>query len=192
METAREIMDRFNWIIEGPRILMLTQRKKEGGTKGNPDRHARKRLVVGEEQFYKELTYMLKNRKQDERVYCSVNARNMDKGIRNFKQLLLDNDYQNQESHHSFYIDIHNRWISAIAKKSTRATNFFLIDIDTDEGMNFQSTLKSLKSKEEIVIIDTYQTKNGYHIITSPYQYPKITPDLKEKINTDGLALLKY
>lgn len=191
---ALQIAERFNYLTEGYRVLMLTQRKKEGGTKGNPDRHASKKVSRDFDSFVDVLTVMLERRTPDMRIYCSVNRRDVDKGIRNFKQLQLDNDYN--PDYPNFYLDVHNRWISAIAKSSARAEGYFLFDLDDNDrhGVICADVHKKLKSLNDVQIIDKYRTKNGWHIITTPFQYPLVFPELHkwDHIKTDGMALLKY
>ena len=78
---------------DGVRLIMLTLRSKEGGKSNNPDRVARKRLSNGIEEFDKivdEFIELSNNSKEPLRIYSSVNKRDINKGIRNFKKLQLE------------------------------------------------------------------------------------------------------
>lgn len=194
MTEAEKIAKRFHWITGGVRVITLMKRKKEGGPT-RTDRAAKKFISLGEEQFVDVLQKVLDQWTPDYRIYCTVNARDMEKAIRNFKQLMLDNDYQNQENKYYFYTDIWNRLISSLQVQSARRDRWFLIDIDDDNknGLKKPDVLKRLEELN-ITIIDTYQTKNGWHIITLPFEYPKLMPELKkwDNVKTDAMALLKY
>lgn len=194
VKEADKIANRFDWLINGVRIITLMQRKKEGGPT-KTDRAAKKFISLGEDQFVDVLQKALDQWTPDYRIYCTVNSRDMEKGLRNFKQAMLDNDYQDNENKYYFYTDIWNRLISALQKPSARFQKLFLIDIDNDDknGLDYKSVLLRLKELEIFIYAD-YQTKNGRHIITEPFEYPKLIPELKklDNVKTDGMALLKY
>lgn len=188
---TQEIHREFSGFMDGVRVFFLIQRSKEGGSnKGD-----KLRKVVSRDRFQAiDVVYNLLVEKQrytePMRIYMSANPRNMRKAIRNFKQQMLDNDYNADEIQEDFYFDIKNRWISSIMKPSARADTHFIIDCDTDGEL--ASALKEL----EVVhfgdaIIKQYKTKNGTHIVTRPYN-PSWTPSVKEKIHKDGLLLLDF
>lgn len=81
-------------------------------------------------------------------------------------------------------------------KQSNKATSNFLIDVDNGDKPDYEEVMHNLLDGG-VIVLDSYETKNGWHIITQPYNYPKITPYLKSegyggKIKMDGLALLYY
>lgn len=45
---------------------------------------------------------------------------------------------------------------------------------------------------EETTIIDKIKTKNGYHIVTTPFEYPLLYPEMKGRINSDGMILIYF
>ena len=192
---AEKIINKFGWLTSGWRVLMLTKRSKEGGKANRPDRIAVKKVSKNEEEFVEILQTMLDNRKENYRIYCTINPRDPEKAIRKFKELQLDHDFQSDEIKYGFYNDLKNRWISSLMKPSSRAETYFLIDIDNNDrhGLDYKKTEEELE-KKEVTIIDTYKTKNGWHIITLPFNYPKVMPDLQkfDHVKTDALALLKY
>lgn len=190
-----KIMNRFNWLISGIRVIMLTLRPKDGGIGGRPDRVAYKIISRNEEEFKEKLNHVLEKWTDGQRIYVNVNNRDMAKAIRSFKQAQLNNDYQDEDSKNWFYIDIWNRWVSALMQPSSKSESWFLIDIDNDDkyGITKEFVVKRLQ-ENNILIIDTYQTKNGWHVITAPFNYPKLIPELHkwDHIKTDGMALIKF
>jgi hypothetical protein len=178
---------------DGIRLLMLTLRSKEGGKNNKPDRVAHKKLSNSIEEFNKifnEFVEIAGKSTEPLRIYTSVNKRDINKGIRNFKKLQLEADYWDIESKNSFYLDIKNRWISCIMQPNTREETNFLIDIDgnIDEYMRTKLNLLQLG----IDIIFEYPTKNGFHIITKPFNPSLLTTTDNEHIKKDGLILAYY
>lgn len=167
---------------DGIRILILLQRVKDGGH-NRPDYHAHKRLVNGREQYEKELDRLrqLRASKEDPskwRIYSSVNRRNIEKGIRNFKQDMLEADYYDEASRHQFYMDITNRWHGAIMKPNTATEKRFLIDVDYNEG-DSKDAAQTILELVTTILLD-YPTTNGHHFIVEPYN-PALTPELEVK-----------
>lgn len=174
----------------GVRVLMLIQRTKEGGS-NRPDYHAHKRISRNEEEFEIMKKELLEIKSRDEaipyRLYSSVNARDLSKAIRLFKQEMLDADYYDQESKERFYIDIKNRWFGCLMKHQSRSEKAFLIDVDKNEGDDLDVTLKMFDGIRNNILL-VYPTPNGWHIITKPYN-PELTKGLK--IKKDALMLLE-
>lgn len=178
----------FEDFKDGYRFLMLTHRSKEGGT--NKDRKQIKRISKNSEEFDKmvqELLEIKKNSGRPYRLYASVNARDINKAIRIFKQNQLNADYYSVEDRNSFYFDLKNRWISAFMQPQARAETNFLLDIDTKDN----ATLKDIETRLLKITRNffRYETKNGYHIVSQPFN-PNLLPDVD--INKDGLMLLDY
>lgn len=182
----QKITEQFS---DGIRMLMLCQRNKEGRKTNKTDRSSKRKISTNKEEFFKileEFQEIKKNSKESLRIYSCVNKRNINKAIRNFKIEQLEVDYYDIESRNKFYFDIKNRWISSLMKQNCRDETFFLIDIDKKED-NFITNKRLEKLKIEIIV--SYQTKNGWHIITKPFN-PNLLPDLD--IKKDALLLLDY
>lgn len=152
---------------EGVRILMRVLRNKDGGV-GNVDRHSKKLVSRNPQEFDKHLERLILDKTPNERIYSTVDMRDMGKAIRTFKTEQLNNDYNLEDIRNDFYIDVYNRWISALQQPSARATSLFLWDCDTAEQYaDVQQVLFAIKAP----ICHRYETKNGGHIITSPFNY---------------------
>ncbi len=189
----------IKYLNTGVRMLMLTKRSKEFPKVGQgtrPDKRATKLISRNRDEFDINLQTLLDKAADGERIYCSVNERNLDKAIRLFKQRQLDFDYASPEERLQFYLDIKNRWISCVMNQHNKATSNFLLDIDNGDKPNYEEVMHNLLDGG-VMVLDSYETKNGWHIITQPYNYPKITPHLKSEgyggqLKLDGLALLYY
>lgn len=192
LQKAQFIADNFREFCGGVRVLFLIHRNKEGGE------HSNTKLIKAVSRSEEDIVdtiyeLLIEKDKRSEltlRIYMSVNARNMQKAVRQFKQNMLDNDYNKFEEHDNFYFDIWNRWISSLMKPASRDETFFLIDCD-DENET-QTALKELAGLEkDDMIIKQYKTKNGMHIITKPYN-PNLTPFCNTKMSKDGLLLINF
>lgn len=188
----QEIIEKFS---DGVRLIMLTQRSKEGGKVTRPDRVAKKRITTNGADFLKAFEEFKLEKdnawgmtKLPLRIYSSVNQRDLQKGIREFKMRQLEADYYDPKSRDEFYLDVKNRWISCLMKPSSRLETKFLIDIDDKAGLQNALEFIALKGIE---IIAQYETKNGHHIITQPFNPSNWDSELGE-IHKDGLMLLDF
>lgn len=162
---------------QGTRILMLTLRTKDGGIKQNtPDRVAKKMISRNEQEFDECFEKLSLLRKGKERIYSTVDERNMNNAIRIFKGRQLDADYFDSESHFSFYTDIWNRWISSLQSPKARIGTLFLVDVDYDKD-DEHKIRKEIK-EHKIQMIHEYKTKNGKHFILKPFNPAKVSFDV--------------
>jgi predicted metal-binding protein len=174
--------------MEGTRLIMLILRGKDGGKISKGDRIAKKQLSRNKEEFIKIVNEFELIRKSDERIYSSVNSRDINKAIREFKRRSLEADYYDQKSKEDFYYDIKNRWISCVMSSSCRAETNFLIDVDNpNDILDTEELLKKL----EINILFKYLTKNGWHIITKPFN-PALWNNKFGEIKKDSLLLISF
>lgn len=155
----------------GIRILMRIHRTKDGAV-GNADRHAKKVVTRGEADYDIQLSRLLRDILPEEHIYSTVDARDLKKAMRTFKQLQLDNEYTPDPE--NFYLDIHNRWVSSLQQPSARATSLFLFDCD--DVQTYEDLRDALYKIDDpsVSTVHSYLTKNGGHVITSPFAYPKL------------------
>jgi len=170
---------------EGVRILMLTLRSKEGGKVNMPDRVAKKIVSRNAEEFDQALEKLSALRIEPERIYATVEERDLNKGIRIFKERQLEADYYDPDSHFSFYVDIWNRWISSLQSPKARANTLFLVDIDEEDD---EELIRKEIKENELKIIHEYNTKNGEHLILYPFN-PNI---VSFKVNKNFMMLWEY
>ena len=199
-EKLKSIMDEWKGFTDGVRVLFLIWRNKEGA-KVVRNLKIRKLISSDEEEFEKCLEQLLDLKERYAelplRIYSTVNKRNMDKAIRKFKELQLENDYQDKAQFYGFYKDIKNRWISSLMRPSSRLETQFIIDIDNED----KDYLKKIESEilEHTELIKKYKTKNGYHLIVKPFN-PNLIKSYGNdghiytdvSIKKDGLILLDY
>lgn len=189
---TQKIEKQFGDFMDGYRLLMLTLRGKEGGKINKPDRVAKKLITKDKQEFLRLLECLLEIKKPEERIYSSVNPRDIKKGIRLFKQRQLDADYYDEESKNSFYLDVKNRWISAIMSPKCKAESNFLIDIDNLVGDKVDILeIDKLLEEINVKVLLKYPTKNGWHVITKPFN-PALWDNGFGDIKKDGLLLLNY
>jgi hypothetical protein len=192
-----ELLKKVDWImfqfaryVDGVNVLILIFRSKEGAKSANND-HLQK-IISDNPKKFKEALLSLLDRKEKSglplRIYSSVNKRDISKAIRQFKYEQLDAEYYSAEDKNSFYLDIKNRFVGSLMKPSSRAETKFLIDVD-DENAHSES-LKKL-AELNIQIFDVFKTKNGWHIITEPFN-PALFTVKDTEIKKDGMLLLDY
>lgn len=189
VKEANAIADRFIDFTDGVRCMLLLHRKKEGMGGGHPHHSSPKRISVTREEYVENLCVLLDlfyKSDKDLRIYASCNPRNMRKAIRRFKELQLDNDYADNDTHLGFYADIDNRFFSALMRE--KDDNLFIIDIDDNSIMG---TVDKLVAELELTVYNKYATKNGWHIVVAPFN-PSLWSLEGTEIKKDGLILIKY
>lgn len=176
------------------RVVLLIHRSKEWGENNKFKRHIKKIITTNSEEFFEAIKELKEIKDKDERplrIYASCNCRDINKAIRLFKEQQLSNDYDCSEKHESFYIDIKNRFISCLMNKSCRLERNFLIDLDWIDDRSFIQILNKISKITDVLL--SYRTKNGFHIITKPFNYFKyLEEDIISCVNTDGQMLIDY
>jgi len=189
IKEAESIVEDFKDFTDGVRVLILLHRSKDGASYST--RHERMLFSRDEKEFKEVLSYLIEiqNRRKNLRIYSSVNKRNLKKAIRNFKVDQLDIDYQSEEQQLDFYLQIKSRFASCLMRPQSKDDSLFLFDVDEPQTLDDAlGILDSCSEKPEIVT--QYKTKNGWHIVTKPFNHTKLKGHIP--VNTDGLLLLKY
>ncbi len=188
---ADAILREFLDFTHGFHVLFLIHRNKEGGETNNTK--YKKTIVRDSIEFRQTLREYVNEQVNSEtpyRIYSSVNERDFNKAIRQFKYEQLDADYYDQIQKENFYLDVKNRFLGCLMQPAQRQTSWFLFDIDNVEGKDvYGETLQMLDSE---LIIKSYPTKNGWHIITKPFNYTTLTLPEGVEIKKDGLLLLSW
>lgn len=190
-KTAKNIFEDFADFTDGYRTLFLIHRHKEGGETNNTK--AEKIITKDSKEWLKKLEELLRKKMTSDipyRIYGSLNERNFEKAIRQFKYEQLDADYFTMEQEHGFYLDLKNRFFGCLMQPASRQTSLFLFDVDNEEGRDVMGeTLQVLPNDH---IIKQYPTKNGWHIITKPFDYTKIVLPKGVEFKKDALILLSF
>ena len=189
-----DIIQQFKNNSDGIRVVLLIHRSKEGGSNNKFKRHLRKIITTNSDEFFeaiKELKEIKDNSKDELRIYASCNNRDLNKAVRLFKEQQLATDYDPGNKTQSFYLDIKNRFISCLMNKSCRNEKNFLFDLDEIDEHSFVSVKNIIAKQTDI--LNFYKTKNGYHIITKPFNYYKnLDEEIIKTIQTDSLMLITY
>jgi len=180
----------FHLFLDGTRVLFLLRRKKDGGEKADND-FFRKTIVNSKEEFLRELKKMMLLREPTMRIYSSLNKRNVEKGIREFKRQQLEADYYDTKNKHDFYFRVKDRFISSLMKPSSASESLFLFDCDELTNKRIGNAIEEIEEHTEVVW--HYRTKNGFHIISKPFN-PALASNFTFvfEIKKDSLILLDY
>ncbi len=185
------IFDEFKNFTDGVRCLFLIQRHKEGGETNNSK--LQKFITRSPEEYKIALAKLVKEQLTSDatlRIYACVNPRNFNKAIHKFKVEQLDTDLYDQNQKENFYLDVKNRFIGCLMQPQQRAESLFLFDVDNVEGKDIQGEVLSLIPNENIVKV--YPTKNGWHVVTLPFNYTTIKLPEGCEIKKDALLLLSF
>lgn len=169
--------------MSGVRVLMLSGRHKDNADK----KRSIMRVSYDEEDYVKQRDSLISQAQPKERLYSSASIRDMSKAIRLFKERQLAADYDLAPEH--FYMGLEARWISCLMAVTSEARpKAWLWDCDTDEE---RATVQSYLSSKDICPYE-YQTKNGTHFITKPFNREDISADVKACLKTNALMLVGY
>lgn len=170
---------------------MRTLRGKDGGKNTGGDRVAVKVITRNKEEFEKTLQALIDGASENERIYATVDARDIEKGIRNFKLRQLDAEYYGVDERHGFYIDSANRVVSSLQSPNARCTSLFLFDCDSvEEGIAVMAALDSAGLHKQIK--HSYHTKNGKHIICEPFNPKPLSDEVQRIIHRNAMMLWAY
>ena len=109
------------------------------------------------------------------RIHRTVNARNVEKA----RKWLLHDLIEHPE--HSSYID--SRWKTALLQCECKATYDFMLDIDTKDQKTL-NTIDYVLNRENVYNIAKFESPNGWHYITPPF-------DTREVCKIDKVTLIR-
>ncbi len=130
-------------------------------------------------------------------MYVSVNARDTVKGYVNFKNTITEYESQalfGKDDFRDPLMRIDKLWYSCMMKPNARATKYFLLDVDTkdidiiDDAIATVSdyTIKGVGTEIKLV----QETRNGYHVITTPFDVRILERFEDISIKKDGLLYI--
>lgn len=190
-QQTEDIVEKFDGLLDGTRVLMLLLREKDGGSHNEFKRRCITEVTHDKEQLQRKLEQMIYfSVTSDEpyRVYMTVNDRNIRNAERVIKERMLMVDFSDEDNRDFFYKRFEYRWHSALMDNSSRNSKYFLLDID-DDCCDWNEVEKKCWA-EKIEIVKKYRTKNGWHFITKPFN-PVLLDGLCD-IQKDSQALLYW
>jgi hypothetical protein len=185
---AERIANEFSLFTSGVRVIQLIDRSKNDDSKKSL-KFLSNSVFCNFDQFMNELMQGLRiqdrEKNPDLRLYMSVNSRCFEKAVRDFKRRQIDVETHGLDSQLGFYRACHRRFVSCLMVPANRDTRHFMLDVDTKEIKPIVDELGSLG----VSIIKCYETPNGYHVITEPFN-PNIFSHPDVEIKKDGMLLL--
>jgi hypothetical protein len=162
----------------GTRVLLLTARHKDGCAA------ERKIFRISHDavQFSKLLAELQELMKPGERIYASVGARDVAKAARLFKHRMIDAEYDQRPL--EFYENLQARWVSCLMDEKAQASKDWIFDIDDPaRGLEAANILRHLAE------VYVYDTKNGVHMVTQPFDLKELPDWLKACLHRNAMML---
>lgn len=187
-----EMIESYADFLTHTRVFFLMQRRKD--VDGAPHDHMVRSVVKKISRNASESVGIIEEMLETvrtgthQRLYVSVNSRDINKAIREFKHRQLDHDYHAEDVRQDFYCDIKNRWISCLMQPSARASTRFLFDCDSVEQI---AALENKLARSRIEVFGRFDTKNGQHVVTAPHD-PRLTAVDGVTAAKDGLLLISW
>lgn len=182
-------LEQFSEFTDGIRVIFLLFRGKDGGDKTDEDQRSfSTRVSFNSKEFAKNLKelWLLQEEFYPEcRIYSSVNPRDLKKSIFTLKKKLLFAETYDDIGRQKLFERVIKSSRHILMQPSSAVTSLFIIDIDKEI---ISGELPKINEHTEILKI--YKTKNGWHVVTKPFN-PALYKGEGE-IKKDGLILLKY
>jgi hypothetical protein len=189
---TKEFMEVFTEYTTGTRVLLLIKRGKDGGHQNSEFYRRALRLISNSTHEYEKclrIMLMLQfTTHSDHRVYATVNPQSLKNGEKALKIKMLEMDFGAEEQKTNFYERLEDRWVSSlIGSKAPKGEQKFIIDVDTKDD----SLALNFCYENNIHIFRKYSTKNGWHIITEPFNSALLKPEVAD-LQKEGLLLIAY
>lgn len=174
-------------------LLMAIARDKE-----NPhldEEIKSRRIVSDQEEIGDALEYFTRNfgdEKEDYRIYITVNPRDTVKAYFNFLDTLngwMKDKFYGEDGIDDKIKSISSEWKSEIHRPQNASDSLFLIDYDGDMTI-VERFLSSLKKETELHGV--FQTPNGCHVVTDPFDYTDFDHPTMYEVKTSGMVFIGW
>ncbi|MDD3915445.1 MAG: hypothetical protein PHF76_12460 [Bacteroidales bacterium] len=130
-------------------------------------------------------------------IYVSVNARDTKKAYVNFKKKLSDYELQamfGQEEYKYQLSRLHKVWYSSLMQPNTRATKYFVVDVDTKNQEVLNKVIDTIENFDckgyTARVFHVKETRNGYHVVTSGFDKKVLSGIPDVSVQSDTLLYL--
>lgn len=200
----------------GARLLQRTARNKDKAAR-RPDKI---RVSYSEAEYDKTLQEMLDDMRAGERIYASVDERDVLSARRKFNSDLSFANFSGSEEHClAFYKNLNARWNASLGAKASAKTKLFLFDVDSDDptvrdnildligrlgavAHDYVTTYASYSFKDgakykDVVVhrdldVYSYKTKNGFHVVSNPFNPNHLEDSERAMLHTNALMLVAH
>lgn len=189
-----EIMNTFDDFTDGTRMLLMLQRKKDGGHNKEERRVFESYVTQSTEEFkikLRNLLWLKKLYTQPVRIYLSANQRSQEKIIREMHQALVESYYVDDECRNSINKKLIKSPRHYVMQPRCKSSSLFLIDVDDEEGVDVMGGAIRQIAELDVEEVMRYKTKNGWHIVVQPFN-PSLWDDKFGEVKKDPLLLLSY
>lgn len=182
------------WCEFGPNrayILWAVARRKHNENISNSTEIVYRTVLTPDsdiEAEYRDLEAQINRHDLHFRVYLTVNARdtmkagaNLQDNMVDWLRGLLNGDAAQREK----FDHVDSRWLSELHSPECKTDSYF--QIDYDGGIMGAAHINASLEVDEGVETWVFETPNGYHILTEPFNYTEWEPPFEyDALDTDG------
>ena len=189
---AKDIMERFAQFTHGTRVVMTLLRAKEGGHKNEYKRRRYRAVSNTPKELHGAILtalLLLRTVAPWHRVYMSVSPRSLRNAELTFKRDMLETDFTGEGTNkQAFWERIEDKWVGCLMESNPpKGEGLFIIDVDaTDNAPQLHWC-----AQNDVEIVMAYRTKNGWHLVTKPFNR-SIWPAELGEVKDDALLLLAW
>lgn len=183
----------------GPRGIFLMNRTKDGGGSTEEKRLVRFDLYTEEETFRRLLLQYLVLKEVLHplaRIYISVNRRDINRSVRTLEGQLLEAHYSPEDQRQHVYYKLMKSMRTALMQPTNKSGSMFLLDIDNqfdEHGKKIDVEGAALCHLYElgVQVIHKQSTKNGWHLVTEPFN-PALWDNSLGELKKDALLCIAF
>lgn len=183
----------------GPRGIFLMNRTKDGGGSSEEKRLVRFDLYTEEETFKRLLLQYLVLKEVLHplaRIYISVNRRNISKALRTLESQLLEAHYTPEDQRLSIYYKLMKSSRTVLMQPTNKEGSMFLLDIDdqfdeNNKKIDVEGQALCHLHELGVNVIHKQKTKNGWHIVTEPFN-PQLWDSSLGELKKDALLCIAF
>ena len=127
------------------------------------------------------------------RLYCSVNARDVLAATFELRRRIddwLEMRLHGDEDVTAKFKRIDSEYKSVLQSNGCADDSKFLFDLDDATASEADQLRAQLSAETTVELVR--ETPNGYHLVTTPFNYTQFGSDIEYELKTDGMLFLSY
>jgi len=192
-ETSRKIGRICKFGQNRAYILMAIARDRENP--GLEDEPKARRIITSKDDIDAQLSELRRIFMRDDyeyRLYLTVNARDTIKTYFNFMEVMqswMKDKFYGQEGVDSKFASVNSEWKSELHRPRNKDDSKFVFDYDESDAVgDFREALVS----QGACVRQTFESPNGYHIITDAFNYTEFEYEADYEVKTDGMVFVGW
>ena len=177
-------------------LLLAIARSKENEDISASDQPTIREVVESEAELERkaaQLAHAVSRFDARYRLYLSANARNTTKAFFELRRRMddwLQMRFNGDDGVLGKFKRVDSEFKSVLQSDSARDETNFVFDIDDATAAEAERLEATLRERTTVRLIQ--ETPNGYHVVTTPFDYTDLEVDIEYELKTDGMIFVSY